>query len=258
MKSTHSHQSSALAFTLLEVLVSSAVLSVVLAVLLSVLSTCLGVWQVTQGKVEVDSEGRAGALLLMQDVESMVLPTSPSLWPSVVTRGGVPHLRFLTLKPQEYQQGTSASDSENVGDVCFVEYLFSEDAALLRRFYSSKWTYENVLRAGRFPPPSDEGAQLLSTNIVSDLRDSVRGSPLYAEAGRTGFVLLTTNNTGQSGEIMPMLGAPSLSNPPVGLEVNFAVADRSASQNQQLLANPSHRLRNAGYFSVRFDLPKPR
>jgi len=241
------------AFTLLEVLVSAAILSIVLAALLSVLTTGLTTWRITQGKIEVDTEGRAGVLLLMQDIDNIILPRSPSLWPTVTTNAETPHLRFLSLKPLDYQDDSQG----NVGDVCYIEYFFSkEENSLLRRFYPSKWTYDNILKSGQFPNPSKENAQLLSTNLISELKDSVRGSNLYSEAAKTGFVLLATNNPGFANNPLPLQGIPTVSNPPVGIEINFAATDQTSTQNPQLLENSSYKLRNAGYFSVRFDFPK--
>lgn len=243
------------AFTLLEVLVSGAILSIVVASLLAVLTTGLSTWRITQGKIEVDSEGRAGVLLLMQDIDNMVLPSAPNLWPEVSTNNGAANLRFLTLKPLDYQASPD-NPQENTGDICYVEYTLTTSGALTRGFYPSRWTYENILRRGSLPAVGFTEPHLLSTNILTEMKSSVRGSRLYAESGQTGFVILSTNNPGYPGEIMPATGPLSSSNPPVGIEINFAVTDRASAQNPQLLENPLYRLRNSGYFSVRFDLPK--
>jgi len=243
------------AFTLLELLVSSAILSIVVAILLAVLTTGMTTWRTTQGEIEVDNEGRAGVLLLMQDIDNMVLPSSPKLWPEVSTNNDGVNLRFLTLKTLDYQ-GSDGNLQENIGDVCYVEYTLTPAGTLMRGFHPSKWTYENALLRASLPPPGSAPPQILSTNILTDMKNAVRGSKLYDEAGQTGFVILATNNPGQPNEIMPLALPLSLSNPPVGLEINFAVADQTSAQNPQLLENPSYRIRNSGYFSVRFDFPR--
>lgn len=239
-------------FTLLEVLVSASILAIVLSVLLGILSTGLSTWRVTQGKIETESEGRSGALLLMQDIDNIILPAESKLWPNVAYKGKIPYLRFLTLKPQDYQETTAEG---NIGDVCYVEYFFSTEHQLMRRFYSSRWTYDNILKAGVFPAPSTEDAQLLSTNLLAELRDATRGTNLYSEAGQTGFVLLSRTNPGQEGSLLPLQGAATGENPPVGVEINFAVTDGTSAQNPQLLENPNYRLRNAEYISLRYDFP---
>jgi hypothetical protein len=142
--------------------------------------------------------------------------------------------------------------------VCYVEYFLDKETGnLMRRFYASKWTFENILKNGNFPSPSKENAEILSTNILSEIKDSVRNSPLFGEAGRTGFVLLATNNNGQRGNLLPLSGNATISNPPVGVEINFATTDMKSHRNPTLLSNPSYILRNSGYFSMRFDFPKP-
>lgn len=241
-------------FTLLEVLVGAAILAIVMTVMLGILSSGLSLWRNTQGKIEVDAEGRSGALLLMQDIGNIIMPANPKLWPSVVNFKELPYFRFLTLKPADYQD---FDGGDNIGDVCYVEYYFASDKTLMRRFYSSKWTYENILKIGEFPPPGIEGAQLLMTNLLDEMRDSVRGSSLFAEAGTTGFVLLATNNPGQKGSLLPLRGPNDIRNPPVGVEINFATTDMASARNSQLLDNANYRLRNAGYFSLRYDFPTP-
>jgi len=241
-------------FTLIEILVGAAILSVVIAVLLAILSTSMTTWGVTSGQIEVDREGRSGHFLLMQDIDNVVMPLSTNLWPQVVSSGGRATLRFLTTKPLDYQNPQQG----DVGDVCYVEYsLGDEGNSLLRNFRPSKWTYENILLSGRFPGIGSLGSgELLSTNLLRDFRDALRSRPvLYGEANTNSFVLLATNNGGQPGNILPLEGAASLTNPPVGVEVNFAVTDQTAARNLDLLLNPQYKLRNSGYFSMRFDFP---
>lgn len=244
------------AFTLLEVLVSAAIFSIVIAVLLAVLSSSLGIWRTTVGQVEVDNEGRGGFFLLMQDIDNVVMPDSTAMWPRVVRRGDSLFFQFLTTKPLDYQD----TDFGDVGDICFAEYYLGGDGAnggvsLLRSFRNSKWTYENVLKAGSFPDPLVDG-QVLSTNLLRDFRDSLRSrAALYGEANTNSFVLLATNNIGQAGSPLPLAGAYSLTNPPVGVEINFAVTDYKEAANPELLQNLSYRPRNSGYFSMRFSFP---
>lgn len=241
-------------FTLLEVLVSSAILAIVMAILLHVLSTSMTTWGVTQGKIEVDVEGRSAYLLLMQDVDNIILTKDVKLWPMLRTNSGMVSLAFLTTKPLDYQ-GSLGGD---VGDVCYVEYhLDLGKNSLLRSFYPSKWTYENVLSKGQgFPPSSLSKSELLSTNVLKDFRNAVRVSPLYVEANTNGFVILATNNPSYSGTILPISGSYNSSNPPVGVEVNLAVTDMLSARNPQLLDNKDYKLRNSGFYSFRLSFPQ--
>jgi len=242
------------AFSLIEVMVASAVLSVVMAILLGTLTASMALWRNTENKLAADREGRAGELLIAQDLANALVPAATGLWPDVVTNGGTVFLRFLTTKPLDYQRPGEG----NVGDVCFVQYFISDDgSALYRSFNPSAWTYENVIKTGAFPPPATNEAQMLATNLLANPRDSVRGiSALFGEASTNTFVVLATNNPGQAGNLLPRENKAA-NNPPAAIEVNFAVADPDAIANEDLLDNPDYKLRNAGYYSFRVPLPRP-
>jgi prepilin-type N-terminal cleavage/methylation domain-containing protein len=232
-------------FTLLEVLVASAVLAVVLVVLLGTLTTSLSLWRNTEGKMSADREARSAEMLLAQDLAGAILPANPNLWPRV--DGEV--LKFLTTKPADYQEDPES----NSGDVCYVEYRV-EDNRLRRAFRASKETFDSI-KGGTFP--SGNSNDIAAFNILADSRDAVRLTGLASEANTTHFIVLGTNNSGSPGELLPLQGAYSASNPPVAIEINFAVTDDRAISNPELLANPQYVLRNAGFYSFRAGLPKP-
>jgi prepilin-type N-terminal cleavage/methylation domain-containing protein len=229
-------------FSLLEVLVASAVLSVVLMVLLGVLTTTLNIWRSTEGKGHADREARAAELLIVQDLDNILVPADPNLWPRLQND----RLQFLTLKPRDYQ-----SEPGDVGDVTFVEYYFDHQThRLMRAFIGSRETFESILRPGRFPTPDATAAQILADNILPDAADAVRGLAVAREANRTNFVFLGPN-------LLPLSGPPSAGNFPRAIEVNFAVTDPQSIDNLDLLSNPAYRLRNAGLYSFRIHLPEP-
>lgn len=232
-------------FSLLEVLVASAVLAVVLVVLLGTLTTSLNLWRNTEGKLYADREARAAELLLAGDLASVAMPANPELWPR--TNNGV--LQFLVIKPQEYQS------EGNLGDVCLVEYrVDAEDGKLTRLFYPSERTYNEVVRPGKFPAPSSTGGQLLADNVLRENRDAVRGLAVYQEANRANFLILGTNR----GTLLEFSGSYSPDNRPVAVEVNFAVTDPTSAGNRDIWEDkPDMKLRNAGLYSFRVDLPQP-
>ena len=236
----------ALGFSILEVLVASAVLAIVLVVLLGTLTTSLSLWRNTEGKMAADREARAAGLLLAQDLSGAVLPANSSLWPTV--SGGV--LRFLATKPSDYQEDPQS----NLGDVCYFEYSVSGNR-LRRGFVPSGATFA-ALRSGSFPT-SGSAPDVAAFNILSNARDALRRMLLASEANTTNFVILATNNPGNPGELLPLQGAYSVDNPPVAIEINLATSDDTAMANQELLANTNYVLRNAGFFSFRVGLPKP-
>jgi prepilin-type N-terminal cleavage/methylation domain-containing protein len=146
-------------FSLLEVLVASAVLAVVLSIILGAMTTTISLWRNTDNAIAADREGRSANLLLYDELSSAVVPRSqPRFWPRVESNGT--YLAFLTRKPLEYQDA-SAGD---VGEVCFVEYVV-ENNALKRRFVGSRRTFQSM-QQGQFPSGGPEPFEVLATNII--------------------------------------------------------------------------------------------
>jgi prepilin-type N-terminal cleavage/methylation domain-containing protein len=233
------------AFSLLEVLVASAVLAILMTVLLGTLTTSLTLWRNTEGKLYSDREARAAELLIAQDLSSVVMAADPNLWP----RTNQGSLQFLVTKPADYQ-GTG-----EVGDVCFVEYTVDPSAnTLTRLFYPSERTYSEIISGGGFPSPGSEQGQILATDVLADNRDAVRGLAIYSEANQRAFLILGTN----TGSLLEFSGTYSPANRPVAVEVNFAVTDPSSMDNRDLWeGRPDIKLRNAGLYSFRVSLPEP-
>lgn len=231
-------------FSLIEVLVASAVLSIVMVVLLSTLTTSLSLWRNTEKKMAAGREGRAANLLLAQDLANIVMTTNTNFWPTVQTSGGIVSLRFLATKPADYQSGGAG----NFGDVCFIEYgVRTADNVLLRNFVGSARTYTEVLQAGSFPSAFDAGrAQVLATNLIPGNRDAVREAAWANELGTNYFVLLGGNL---------MSSPPGSPVAPAAIEVTMAFADPDAMANKDLWATSRDQLRNAGIYSFRLALP---
>lgn len=174
------------AFTLLEVLVASAIMGIVMFVLVSTANTSLQLWRGTTEKIAIDREGRAGLALLAWDLQNIIQPTNNALRPWINTNrfngpsASFPVLRFLTLKPSDYQ--TNAAD---LGDVCYVEYRFT-NRSLMRAFIGSSNTFAS-LRAGNLPTPTEADFQVLIPNVWTckfwgtDSRDT---NITYANDGR--------------------------------------------------------------------------
>jgi prepilin-type N-terminal cleavage/methylation domain-containing protein len=232
------------AFSLLEVLVASAVLSIVLMILLGALTTSLTLWRTTESKLYADREGRAAELMMADDLASVVVPSDDRLWPRVDKDS----LQFLTLKPVDYQ----SKQGNNTGDICFVEYIFDRpNNALKRIFYSSEKTFNDILNKPTpgFPNPGgNANAQLLATNILTKNADAVRGLALHEQAPNDSFIMLNR-------ELLPR--GNNDPNPPAAIEVNFAVADPETMANKDLWENKDVPLRNAGLYSFRIHFPLP-
>jgi prepilin-type N-terminal cleavage/methylation domain-containing protein len=162
-----STRQAAAAFTLLEVLVASAIMGIVMFVLVSTANTSLQLWRGTSEKIAKDREGRAGLALLAWDLQNIVQPTNLTLRPWIYTNdvigspSGQTVLRFLTLKPADYQNTNS-----DLGDVCYVEYRYTNNS-LARAFVGSSNTFSSLLTGSLPPSPPDSEFQILVPNVWS-------------------------------------------------------------------------------------------
>ena len=238
------------AFTLIEVLVSSAVMAIVLAVMFSARSTSMSLGRNTDNKIISDREARAAHLMLRRDLASVVVPAAANLWPRLATNNGTVFLQFLTASPSDAQP----SDAPNVGDVCYVEYSIPRGTDKVMRFaLGSEETFQSIIQggAGFRSSPETNSAQIVAANVLTNNRDAVRDlAVLFTNADRRNFIVLNTN-------MAVMTGAYANTNWPAAVEVNFSVGDPEVTANQDLLKSPQYRLRNAGAYSLRFALPKP-
>jgi len=252
-------------FTLVEVLVSSAVLAIVMAIMFSTLSTSMNLWRNTDNKIVADREARAVGLMMGRDLANAIVPADPNLWPRTTNVVRVDeferattntHLRFLTIAPSEQQ----SAQGREAGDVCYVDYAIVSAAdgvglELKRFFLPSGETHTNVVRAGVFPEGLDlEQYQSLGLYLLPTNSMAARGLGALATAPRemayntNRLVVLGTN-------MLPLTG--DAGNYPTAVEVNFAVADPETLSNPDIMGMGTYILRNAGLYSFRIPLPKP-
>ena len=249
-------------FTLVELLVSSAILGIMMAVLLSSMSSGLSLWRVTEGKIAADREGRSGHLLLAQDLANAFVPTNTSgpkssLWPQIRTNGS--NLAFLVTRPADYQnQNASGGD---VGDICYVEYSVQSNG-LYRRFVGSKDTYES-LKNNQLPISSSAPFQLLADNVVPNTNVTKSLMAKSDENGIVGPLIIRTNFIGvtftyrtNNGTVTLQYETTAPGKRPDAIEVNLATTDLDGVKNLDLMKNPNFKLRNSGFFTFRVNLPK--
>lgn len=249
-------------FTLVELLVSSAVLAIVLAVMFAALSTSMSLWRNTDNKIVADREARAIGLMMARDLNNVVIPASTNLWPIITNRSkldgeetvNTSFLQFLTKAPADSQD----VQGREIGDVCFVEYSVvgstnGPGLELRRLFWPSGDTYTNIIQSNSFPtnPALLPAAQLLGLHLLPTNRMAGRGlGKLGDEANNTNFILLGR-------DMLPFQGTRGPTNYPVAIEVNFAVADPTTLANTNVINRTNYILRNAGLYSFRIPLPKP-
>jgi prepilin-type N-terminal cleavage/methylation domain-containing protein len=146
-------------FTLLEILVSSALLGIMMMVVLTSASTGLSLWRNTEERVSVDREGRTAMHLISEDLAGILNFTNTSLLPQFeINTNAVIRMRFFTVKPADYQTNTA-----DVGDVCFVEYRF-ENNALSRASVDSSATFQAI--RGNVMPTNNLTFEVLATNLL--------------------------------------------------------------------------------------------
>lgn len=145
-------------FTLLELMVSTALIGIIMSVLLMATSTSLSMWRSSEDKISVDREGRTAAALMSEDLRNMVAIPGINAEFRNPGGGGV-FMEFFVLKPQDYQD----AEAGNVGDVCFVQYRL-QDNAIQRGLVESKASFDAIRGGGKPTVPGDQ-FEMLATNV---------------------------------------------------------------------------------------------
>ena len=112
---------SSLGFTLLEVLVSSAILVIVIALLIVMADHTTQLWHHGESHRNVSRELRAGLEIITEDLHSAVLTTNPSTL-AITGADNMGSRLFFTLSHPSEQRSTG-----NAGDLCATGYFIAED-----------------------------------------------------------------------------------------------------------------------------------
>lgn len=147
-------------FTLLELLVSSALIGVVMMILLVTTTGSLNIWRNSEDAIAVDREGR-NAMSLMADDLAAMLPVSAGapeyLLPRFATWDDLVFMEFLVLRPRDYQ----AAGGGNYGDLCYVRYRYRDDK-IERATADSAETFAALAQQTR---PAPDNFEVLSENL---------------------------------------------------------------------------------------------
>jgi len=233
------------AFTLLEVLVATGVLATMMVILLGSLSSSMSLWRTTESKISADREGRSAHFLLYQDLASAYAPTNTSgwptnLWPQIKSNGTF--IRFLTLKPGDYQA------ANNNGDICCVEYSVDTNThAIYRNFVSSSDTFLSISNNKMMPQPNN-APQLLADYVIPNT-NAAKPDPSDTAFIIPNFVGVRVVPSG-SGIAYQAAGTQR----PDAIEVNISTADMEAVKNIDTLSKTTAGIRSAGFFSFRANL----
>lgn len=147
-------------FTLLELLVSSAIIGVMMMVLLSATSSSLGFWRGAEQRIAVDREGRNGLALMADDLANMVVLPGSAVTPQFDHWDDGVFMEFPVLRPADYQE----SGQGNVGDVCYVRYKYDAQKNSIERSHVDSAATFASLSNGVAPPSGLD--QLLADNVT--------------------------------------------------------------------------------------------
>jgi hypothetical protein len=114
--------SSTSAFTLLEVLVSSAILVIVIGLLIFMANHTTQLWHHGESRRNASRELRAGLEIITEDLHSAVLTTNPSTLAITKNENLGSRLFFTVSHPSEMRS------VGNEGDLCATGYFIAEDA----------------------------------------------------------------------------------------------------------------------------------
>jgi prepilin-type N-terminal cleavage/methylation domain-containing protein len=248
-------------FTLVEVLVAAAVLGIMLVVLLSSVTTSLSIWRNTEDRIAADREGRSAYQMIAQDLASAVVPANTNLWPRITNTAQTSSLRFLTLKPADYQDTT-----KDFGDVCYVEYVVDRRAGsnfVTRKFVGSADTAQQLANpAGAFAALSANAApsQLLATNIVPN-NIALKGTPVLRTPADSNAIVPNFSALVAFLDTNSSLVYSNVTNFPTGtrpeaIQVSIGAADMDTLRNPQLLNNMNIPLRGGGFYTFTVNLPR--
>jgi prepilin-type N-terminal cleavage/methylation domain-containing protein len=148
------------AFTLLELLVSSAIIGIMMMVMLSATSAGLGIWRGTEQRIAVDREGRTALFLMAEDLDNILALPAPGLQPRFGHWEDYVFMEFPVLRPPDYQDSADA----NNGDVCYVRYRYNFDEKQISRSHVDSLATFATLKNGAAPPPAPY--EVLADNVT--------------------------------------------------------------------------------------------
>ncbi len=147
-------------FTLLELMVSTAVIGIMMMVLLSATSAGLGIWRSAEQRIVIDREGRNALSLIAEDLDNILVLPAPAPQPRFGHWDDYVFMEFPVLRPLDYQDPAEA----NNGDVCYVRYRYNYDEKQLSRSHVDSMETFDALRNGNTPPPGR--FEVLADNIT--------------------------------------------------------------------------------------------
>jgi prepilin-type N-terminal cleavage/methylation domain-containing protein len=140
-------------FTLLEVLISSAILLIVIALLIVMADHTTHIWHQGESRRDASRELRAGLEILTEDLHSAVLTTNPSTL-SITKNENLGSRLFFTVSHPSEKRSVG-----NEGDLCATGYFIARDphskdsgkSYNLYRFHASGNSVANAFKNNSLP-----------------------------------------------------------------------------------------------------------
>jgi prepilin-type N-terminal cleavage/methylation domain-containing protein len=179
------------AFTLIEVMVATAVMVILIGIVIQITNEVLKVWNRSSGKLSANSEARLAMEYLTQDMETAIFRDNDMQWLRVegpIDAGDDYADQTVALKlfsPALDRPKTDTAGNSIPGDICGIAYsLAYKEAftgsntkvyALYRNIVDSKTTFDNLMGSGNQEAltvgPWDKAqiideSNYLATNIV--------------------------------------------------------------------------------------------
>lgn len=149
-------------FTLMELMVSSALIGIVMMILLTATTGSMSIWRSSERAIAVDREGRNALALISDDLANMIPVSSDSpehMQPRFAVWNDQVFMEFLVLRPLDYQDEAAG----NVGDICYVRYRY-RDNRIERATADSAATFAALRERER---PLADNFEVLSENLPS-------------------------------------------------------------------------------------------
>lgn len=190
-------QTSARAFTLIEMLVSMVVLALLVIAMMALVESATTLWRDNEGRTDACREARAALVVMARDLKNAVAGTNVHFMKFNLQSGAAStnygsNVFFLASLP------TSAQEADSRSDVCEVGYFLALDRTpastnrtlnLYRYFRSSNHTFSNMAASSLFTNVATGATseELLARNVVG-----MRITPVGANVGEwTAFVPTT-------------------------------------------------------------------
>lgn len=163
MKLNRSRKPRRSAFTLIEIMVATAVMVILVGLVIQITNEVLKVWNRSSGKLSANSEARLAMEFLTQDLEAAVFRDNGMQWLRVegpVDAGDAYANQTVALKlfaPALDRPKKDAAGNDIPGDICGIAYRLAfkeayEDSdtkvyALYRNIVDSRTTFNDLMEA---------------------------------------------------------------------------------------------------------------